>query len=202
MKNKLIRLAVVAAASATILQTVHATPISGNIGFNGNAVLDTSSANTATEVISWNTSTVGGDSGTFATMGVLANSTAMINGPFSFVSSFAAPGMSFWTVTGSGGIVFTFNLLSSVIYSQGGGFLNVNISGTVSASGPGSAGLDMTPFSGTFSVSNPSQNGTAQFSQNLQFFPPTSAVPDGGTTVLILGASLSGLALIRRKLVA
>jgi hypothetical protein len=202
MKNKLIKLAVVAAASATLLQTVNAAPITGNIGFNGNAVLDTMSANTATEVVSWNTSTVGGDSGTFATAGVLANSAAIINAPLVFASSFAAPGMSFWTVTGTGGIMFTFNLLSSAIYSQGGGFLNVNISGTVSASGPGSSAWDTTAFSGTFSVSNPSQNGTAQFSQNLQFFPPTTTVPDGGTTVLILGASLSGLALIRRKLAA
>lgn len=201
MKNKLIKLAVVAAATAAILQSAQAAPITGNIGFNGNAVLDTTSANNATQVVSWNTSTVGGDSGTFATMGVLANSLANINGPWNFNSSFAAPGMTFWTVTGTG-ITFTFNLLSSTIYSQGGGFLNVNISGTVTATGVNSAGLDTTAFSGTFSISNPSQNGTAQFSQNLQFFPPTTSVPDGGTTVLILGATLSGLALIRRKLVA
>jgi VPDSG-CTERM motif len=193
MKNNMIKLAGVAAVAIALSQTIQAASITGNIGFNGNAVLDTTSANTASQVVSWNTSTVGGDSGTFATAGVAANSIAQIFGPFNFNSS--TP-MTLWTVGGSGGVpLFTFTLGSSSIFFQGGGFVNVIITGTVSA-----IGYDATAFTGTFSVSNPSQNGTAQFSENLQF--NSSSVPDGGTTVMLLGAALSGLALMKRKLVA
>jgi hypothetical protein len=194
MKNKLI-LSAVAVASAALMQTVQATPITGNIGFNGNAVLDTSSANTATEVTSWNSSVVGGDSGTFATLGV--NSSSLVTMTLSTWNFNSGSLPSFWTVT-MAGTTFTFDLTSSSIFFQGGGFLNVNVLGTVSVSGANSAGYDTTTFAGTFSVSNPSQNGTAQFSQNLQF----NSVPDGGTTMLLLGSALSGLALIKRKLVA
>jgi hypothetical protein len=195
MKNKLILSAVSVVASVSLLQTAQATPITGNIGFNGNAVLDTSSANSATEVVSWNNSVVGGDSGTFAAYSINPSSTVTMTLSSWNFNSGTLP--SFWTVT-TGGITFTFDLASSYIYSQGGGFLNVNVFGSVTASGPNSAGLDTTTFAGTFSVSNPSQNNTAQFSQNLQF----NSVPDGGTTVLLLGSALSGLALIKRKLVA
>jgi hypothetical protein len=43
-------------------------------------------------------------------------------------------------------------------------------------------------------------DGQYQITTWSLFNPGSSSVPDGGTTVMLLGAALSGLALIRRKL--
>ena len=192
MKNKLIQTAAAVIASAAMLQTVHATQITGNIGFSGSAVLDSGSVGAATQVTSWGTTLVNSDSGTFTTGAspaiVLNASTVTLASPWSFNSGALA---NFWSVGG-----FTFNLLSSSVFSDAGGFLNVLITGTVIGNG-----FDATPFSGSFQVSDPSANGQTTFTTRLSF-NSTSSVPDGGTTVLLLGAALSGLALVKRKLVA
>jgi hypothetical protein len=54
----------------------------------------------------------------------------------------------------------------------------------------------------TFPSNGTGQNGFGGFSSIVLFdsVPVTRAVPDGGTTVLLLGAALSGLALFRRRL--
>jgi hypothetical protein len=195
MKNKMLKSAVVAVVAVALAQTVQATPIGGAIAFSGGASLNTGNANTATEVISWTGVTVTSESGAFTP--ILTGTPVSLQSPWFFNS---APGYipaltSFWSVG-----TFTFNLLSSSIASQSGGFLNVNIAGTVTSSTPG---LDPTAFNGTFQVANPPGVGSlgdpaAIFSARLSF----SSVPDGGTTVLLLGAALSGLALLKRKFAA
>jgi hypothetical protein len=54
----------------------------------------------------------------------------------------------------------------------------------------------------TFPSNGTGQNGFGGFSSIVLFDsgPVTHSVPDGGTTVLLLGAALSGLALLRRRL--
>jgi hypothetical protein len=76
---------------------------------------------------------------------------------------------------------------------SGNAYLSVYLVGTVTGNG-----FDATAFTGSFQVSDPSVNGLATFTTRLSF----NSVPDGGTTVILLGAALSGLALIKRKLVA
>jgi hypothetical protein len=194
MKKTLIKLAVVAAASVALMQTVQATPITGNIGFSGSAVLNTGSISTASKVTTWLPTVVNSDSGTFTTGAspaiVLNTTTVTLAAPWTFNSG-ALP--SFWTVAG-----FTFNLLSSTALPlsfdpSGNAYLSVYLVGTVTGNG-----FDATAFTGSFQVSDPSANGLTTFTTRLSF----NSVPDGGTTVILLGAALSGLALIKRKLVA
>ena len=158
-------------------------PITGNIGFSGAVQLDTGSAQTATEAIAWINTVVNATSGSFTT--VANNSAVTLATPWFFNSGVLN---NFWSVGG-----FTFNLASSSIYSQDSLFLNVVLAGTVTANG-----YDATAFTGTFQVANPPANGVTTFTERLSF----NSVPDGGTTALLLGSALSGLALIRRKLVA
>jgi hypothetical protein len=178
----------IAAATAVVLvlaQTVQAVPlppISGNIAFTGNATLNTSSVNTATEVVSWGVNTVTSDSGSFPTS--LVGATVTLFSPWKLNSG---PHNNFWSVTG-----FTFNLSSSSVFSQGNGMLYVIIAGTVTG-----AGYAATAFSGAITIKNTPHAG-ASFSEDLSF----NSVPDGGTTVLLLGTALSGLALIKRKIKA
>ena len=184
MKNILTIVAAVAVAVA-FTSTVQAVPqpLTGNIGFAGSAVLNSSDVSTATKVVSWNSTVVNSESGSFTSISL--GSAVLLASPWSFNSGVLN---NFWQVGG-----FTFDLSSSSIFSLAGGFMNVVIAGTVSGNG-----YAATAFSGSFQVSNPSANGATTFTERLSF----NSVPDGGTTVLLLGAALSGLALVKRKLTA
>ena len=180
-KNKLITVAGVIAIAVTLTQTIRAVPITGSIGFSGAAQLDSTSVQNATETLSWVNTVVNGTSGTFTV--VPTDAPVMLASPWFFNQGLLN---GFWSVGG-----FTFNLISSQIYSQSALFLNVVLAGTVSA-----VGYDTSQFTGTFQVANPSANGLAVFTQRLSF----SNVPDGGTTALLLGLTLAGLALLKRKI--
>jgi hypothetical protein len=182
MKN-ILKIVAVAAVAVALTQTVQAVQIVGNIGFHGDAVLNGTTVGSATGVTSWNNVVVGLDSGNFTSIPV--NTAVTLFSPWSFNSGVVN---NFWTVGG-----FTFNLSSSSVFSNAGGFLNVVIAGTVSGNG-----FTATPFNGTFQVADPASNGSTSFTARLSF----NSVPDGGTTVLLLGAALSGLALMKRKFMA
>jgi len=175
----------VAAVAVALTQTVQASLINGTIGFSGNAVLNAGTEAAATGVVlnGWNNVVVGSDSGSFSSVAV--NTPVTLLSPWTFNSG---PLANFWSVGG-----FTFNLTSSSIFSSAGGFLNVVLAGTVSGNG-----FTATPFNGTFQVADPAANGTTSFTARLSF----NSVPDGATTVLLLGATLSGLAFAKRKLLA
>ena len=183
MKNKFIKFAAVAAVAVALTQTVQAVPITGNIGFSGAVQLNSGSVQNATEALAWINTVVGATSGSFTT--VATGSSVALAAPWFFNSGVLN---NFWSVGG-----FTFNLSSSSIYSQDSLFLNVVLAGTVTGNN-----YDATAFSGTFQVANPPADGVATFTERLSF----NSVPDGGTTVLLLGAALSGLAMIKRKLLA
>jgi hypothetical protein len=186
MKNNWIKVAAAVTAVVCFTGVVQAIPITGNIGFSGTADLNSGSVNTATAVIAngWSNTVVGAVSGSFA--GIAVNTpVTMTSSQWNFVSG-TLP--AFWSVGG-----FTFNLSSSSIFSQAGGFLNVLLAGTVSGNS-----FDVTPFNGSFQVSDPSANGQVTFTERLSF----NSVPDGGTTVMLLGGALMGLGLLKRKLTA
>jgi hypothetical protein len=182
MKN-ILKVVAVAAVAVALTQSVQAVPITGNIGFSGAVQLDSSTVQTATEATAWYNTVVNATSGSFTS--VANGSSVSLASPWLFNSGVLN---SFWQVGG-----FTFNLSSSSIYSQDSLFLNVVLAGTVTGNQ-----YDPTAFTGTFQVANPSANGLTTFTERLSF----NSVPDGGTTVLLLGSALSGLALLRRKLSA
>ena len=190
----------VAVALIGVATTVQAIPITGAVTFAGGALLNTASAGTATMVTGWNGG-VGGPANPFtiSSSGNLATA-ALTPVAFTAPMLFNNPGqLSLWSYVSSiSGTTFTFNLIASSIFSQGAGTVSVVGTGTIVASGAGSAGLSATPGTWTFTTSDPGTGTGPTFS----FQAATGAIPDGGTTVLLLGAALSGLSLIRRKLVA
>jgi len=192
MKNTFLTLAGAAAVLAAV-QTTQAVPITGNIGFAGSAQLNSGTVGGATAVVNWfgEVVTPASTSGVFLTdFGSAGGQPVAFASPWSFNSG---PIAAFWTATGMSGPTFTFNLTSSSLQPSPAGFVNVLIAGTVSA-----IGFDTTAFSGSFSVQDPPANGIATFTESLSFH----SVPDGGTTVMLLGAALSGMALIKRKFMA
>jgi hypothetical protein len=115
---------------------------------------------------------------------------------FSPLGSQNTPIADLWSLT-SGGVTYSFNLgnVSSVtpgIGSDGTQFLNLAGSGTVDISG----GLyDETVANWSFSITD-----TGSGTLNFGFSDSNTAAPDGGMTVMMLGAALTGLGLIKRKL--
>jgi hypothetical protein len=184
MKKNWIKKIAAAAAVVCAAGIAQATPITGNIGFSGAVDLNSTTANAATAATAWFNTVAASPSGSF--VGTVNNGDAVsMTGatPWSFNSG---PLASFWSVDG-----FTFNLISSSIYSQVGGFLNVSLVGTVIGNG-----YTATAFNGTFQVADPASSGPQTFTERLSF----NSVPDGGTTVALLGLGLLGFGLFRKKM--
>ena len=191
MKN-IIKMSVLAAVALALTQAVQAVPVSGAIGFTGRATFNTVSASDATSVINWVSPTVNGTSGSFTTV---ANGTAVnLFAPWNFATSTTIP--SFWSVGG-----FNYSLTSSYVQSQGGtpgvsGYVVVNGTGIVSGNG-----YSATSLVWSFSAQGPSvtQNpDTFTFSASANGSP----VPDAGTTSVLLGSCLFGMAFLKRKITA
>ena len=168
-------------AVTAFVQTVAATPITGGISFDGMVQLDSATVGSATKAISWSSAAVKTSSGSFAPLG---SSDALTLAPLWLFNT--GPMQNFWSVGG-----FNFNLSTSAIFSQDTSYLNVFLAGNVSGNG-----YETTAFTGSFQINQSPVNGVTKFSQNYSF----NGVPDGGSTMLLLGAAMSGLMLIRRKL--
>jgi hypothetical protein len=187
MKNSLVKYLVAGAAVACLgTMTVQAIPITGNLGFTGSVQLDTPSAGTATQVTAWQGLAAGGlpavqyATGSFAGL-VAALDPVTFVAPWSFVSG---PVTGFWTVDG-----FQFDLLSSYIDFQSGSAVSVKGTGTVSGNG-----FDSTVLDWSFTSQNPGSPVLFTFSASA------NSVPDGGTTVLLLGLAMGGLGFAKRYL--
>jgi len=169
-----------------VATSASAVPITGTIGFTGQANLDSPSVGTATEVVTWNNTVVNGDTLSFSSVGL--NTPVSFAGatPWSFNSG---PLLSFWKVGG-----FTFDLTSSSIDVQTANFLGVTGVGIVS-------GNDFTPtaFTWSFSSQNPPSGGGPQ---TFTFSASSSPVPDGGSSLMLLGTGIVAIAFLRRKLFA
>lgn len=188
MKN-IIKMSVLAAVALALTQAVQAVPITGSIGFTGRATFDTTFAATATKVVNWVSPIVNGTSGSFTTV---ANGSAVnFAAPWSFASG-TLP--AFWSVGG-----FTYNLASSYVQAQGGvpgstGYVIVNGVGTVSGNGYSTTALDW-----SFTSQGPS---VTQNPETFTFSASASSVPDAGTTSVLLGSCLFGMAFLKRKITA
>ena len=195
MKNTFIKFASVAVVALSLVQTVSATmigtPITGTIGFTGRVTLNTGSAATATQVSSWVNPVVQGTSGSF--VGITNGTPVTIVQPWNFNSGAVA---NFWSVGG-----FTFNLISSSITSQGGtpgssAFVNASGYGTVTDGNP----ADTATILWNFSTQDPSIAGVEV--PTFTFSSSHVTVPDGASTVALLGFALTGASLLRKKFAA
>ena len=171
-----------AAATLAIAGTVggaQAVMINGGITFDGGATLDNVEIEDATQVVSWDSTTVDSASGDFAGAGLTDGSIATF-----------APGWSFgsgqpmlWQAGG-----FTFNLSASNIALQNNSFLLVEGTGFIVGNG-----FDQTAGTFSFTTQENDVNGRFSFSAAGQATPTSTNVPDGGATIALLGLSLLGL---------
>jgi hypothetical protein len=193
--KKTIQLAGAAAVALVVTQSLQSAQLVGAIGFGGNVTWDTESAATATEVTGWLDTQVISDTGTFASFitpiaPVLFSSTTWhLNDPSTAIANF-------WQAGG-----FTFTLDSSAIVTQGGtpgvnGYVVVDGTGMVSGNG-----FSATTINWVFNSQDP-KSGTNPDQWTFSASSIGAAVPDGASTILLLGLALSGLALLKRKLAA
>lgn len=209
MKRKWLISAALAAAVCGLGGVAQAVPISGNITFAGGAVLDTSSAATATEVTSWTGPGGAGDplvisaDGSFS--GVAPGTEATFSSPWFFNSGAVS---SLWSVGG-----FTFDLTSShIVYQattvEGGVPIGAAVvEGIGAVMGNGESPEAMT---WSFSINDPGAASDKGLLFSFQVAdgtvgsvtPPPGEVPDGGTTAMMLGLSVLGLGLVKKQLLA
>ncbi len=202
MKNKFKLLIAVFAVTlltcAVFAPQAHATAVSGAINFQGSVTLNNTSAGNSTTVTAWsglgqpgNKPQVAGSSGSFAAFAPPGSAVDFF-APWSFNST-SIPG--FWKVGG-----FTFNLTSSAMLTQGfgpGGLGFVTAGGTGTITGNG---FDSTQGTWSFSTQDPgTPNGNVT---TFSFSAGTNALPEGGTTLALLGSALVCVEVIRRKLAA
>jgi hypothetical protein len=193
MKN-ITKIAGAAAVALTLAQSIQATPITGAIGFSGNVTWNAgANAATATQVTAWNNTQVISDSGSFSSIIPIVGATFT---GMTWNLNDSASIANFWAVPG-----YTFMLTSSVIVAQGGnpgttGFVVVQGVGIVSDGNS----ADDTTMNWSFTAQDPKTHSSPDY---WTFSASTTAlVPDGGSTVMLLGMALSGAALLKRKFMA
>ncbi|MEO6003285.1 MAG: hypothetical protein ABIZ04_02930 [Opitutus sp.] len=156
--------------------------INGAITFAGDLTLNNANFAAATGVASFSNTVVNNADGSFVpwvTSGDAVNFTA----PWSFNSGAVSP---FWTVDG-----FTFNLTGSFVTFHDGDSISVKGTGWVLGNG-----FETTAGTWNFSTQNIAANGKFSFSAS------SKAVPDNGTTALLLGVGLIGMSFLARRKVA
>jgi hypothetical protein len=197
MKRTWLKMGTVVAAVIGIAGIAQAVPITGDITFAGGVQLDTSSAGTATEVLSWTgpggtgEPIVISDDGSFS--GIAPGTQVTFASPWLFNSGAVA---ALWSVGG-----FTFDLTSSHIVFQGGSPAGVVVDGTGTVSGNG---LDDSTMSWSFSTQDPGASGSTStiFSFSSASGTISSSVPDGGTTAMLLGLGVLGLGTLKKHMLA
>ncbi|MES2474886.1 MAG: VPDSG-CTERM sorting domain-containing protein [Verrucomicrobiota bacterium] len=177
-----------ALSAAFVLTSVaNATMVNGQIDFGLTATLDSPLLINATEVSSWNFVIAVSPTDDFDTFVNTGDVPSTFTAPWSFVSGAVSP---LWVVGG-----FTFDLTSSSIFQQNANFLDVRGTGMVTGNG-----FDPTPGNWTFTITSASGSGSGVSGTGFSFVASNNTnVPDGGTTVALLGFSLLGLHGVRRK---
>ena len=172
-------------------QQAQATSINGDIQFAGETQFDTNSLATATRVVTWfdvfhnaGFSSVTSGTGDFA--GIAPGTQATMAQPWIFNPSTPTPGL--WSVGG-----FSYDLLTSTIVIQNAGTLFITGTGIVSGNG-----FDPTSMDWSFTT----QSAGGRTRTTFSFSANGASVPDGGTTVMLLGAALGALGMARRFLMS
>jgi len=198
MKNKWLILA--GAVALTAFSTAQATPIgiTGEVDMNGTVTLNVGDLSTAVAALGFSGVQVGAQAGNATgSFAGTANDNVTWHA-FAFSGGSANP---LWTYSDAGtGWTYSFQLLNDAVTLQNS--INLNISGTgiLSITG-GSSNFAPTTGSWAFSINN--SGGQTHPDFNFTFAnSQTAVVPDGGATVMLLGAALSALGLFRKKLIA
>ncbi len=164
--------------------------INGEINIQGQAIYDTGNIDTANAVNSWvgaTVSTVTLDLDTF----INPSMSVTMASPWTFDPSTATSGL--WSVGG-----FTFNLTSSTISFQGlipsTTLHNLTVVGSGTIIGNG---FDPTPGTWIFSSNKSGSASSASFGFTAD--ASGQPVPDGGSTVALLGLALTAIPFVRRK---
>jgi VPDSG-CTERM motif len=186
MMNKWLKMVAVATVVTGMVAVVHANPIVGSIGFTGNYT----AVGVSGDDLSTATSMTIDSSGVSTSSGALLGATEI-----SFIGSVGVngnppspDGQQLFSVMALGH-VYDFTISTS---SETLSFGNT----VLALGGTGS------PTDDTAGIWNLSFNASgASFTWNSTT-SSSGSVPDGGTTAMLLGAALSGMALLRRKLMA
>src|SRR5678816_2047777 len=181
---KLLKLALAVLAAALVTSGAQAAMVEGAITFAGGAKFDTNSLATATRVTLFKSVKVMSEDGDFSAFVNDDDAVAMAV-PYIFTPSTPTPAL--WSVGG-----FTFDLDGSVVVLQNADFLIITGTGTITGNG-----FDPTEGSWRFTAQSPSADGVFSFSSSGDF----NGVPDGGSTVALLGLGLTCVWMIRRKFV-
>jgi|ERR1035441_2376595 hypothetical protein len=193
MKNNVIKYVASAAMALGLAATVQAIPITGEVDMSGTVTLDNALLGSATKATAFTGVTVGGvPTGNFT-----GSATSIATWVGFGWNPFVAPATQPLWYFDYAGNHFSFDLTAATVMHQDNSFLNLLGSGTLKETGL--VNPSDTTGAWSFTISNAGGGAHADFSftfANSQ----TAAVPDGGLTVALLGAALSGLALIRRKL--
>lgn len=161
--------------------SAQATPISGGISFAGNYTPNNPNLTLATSIAFGATGVTSGN-GSFA---VFAPGSAVTMSSPLAINPTSVPVLALWSIG-----IYSFDAYSLVQSAQTSSTLTLTGTGVIHNGTPAedTAGQWIATFntlSGTFSWS--ASSGT---------------VPDGGTTMLLLGSALTGITLLRRKLAA
>ncbi len=175
-----------------------AIPISGTVRMSGDVTLDSQTLSASTKA-SFVNPAGSVSSGTGSYVGTTGASVNFANFTYFPVASASTPVNPLWSFV-SGGLTYSFSLLniSSVTFVDDT-FLLIQGNGNVDITGAGSL-YDETAANWSFTITDTSGGSSGSFV--FGFADSNTAAPDGGTTVMLLGAALTGLGLIKRKLAA
>jgi len=163
----------------------------GDISFSGGPIaVNTGDLATGTAITSFGVVTTAGSSGDYAAVpaGTLVNTAT----GFQFIPSLApSPAVDVWRFV-FGNLTYSFDLgliqgVSQGTDNDGIKFLQITGTGTLHITG-----YEDTP--GSYLLRADSADST------LSFISHNAVIPDGGMTLMLLGAALAGLTLLRRKL--
>ena len=190
------RILIVAIAGGMMVHAVQAIPLTGSVTFAGGVTLDTGSAATATAVTGWDGPGGAGTmpivisaSGDFVLLAPLFSAVTFTS---PYVLDTAVPHPTLWSTVNGAVLDLTFSTITSQGVGPGGAFVTAGGMGVLTA-----LGFDPTPGTWSFSTQDPSAGTPPLFSFSAS---SGAVVPDGGTTLILLGAALSALGLIGRKL--
>jgi hypothetical protein len=187
MKSNILKYMACAAMALGLAATVQAAQITGDISLAGNFTVTGGNINTATKFATFSKTMVTSVDGDFAGITLYTpGSITMV--PFTFNPLPSTGQAPLWTAVSGVTLGASFDLTTITSMAQPGDrTLTLHGTGTMHLTG-----FDDTPGTWVFSGN--------QSGQTLSFSSSNGNVPDGGMTVMLLGAALSGLALIRRKL--
>ena len=189
MKSKIMKVVVAVAAVVALGMTVQAVPISGSISFSDTFTANGTFPSTSTAITSITGVTVSQALGDYSGIphGTSVNFSAVTAGtPFIFSPS--TPFNTVWQIV-IGTTTYSFDISSTTSVVRGSSTLLLEGTGVAHITG-----FDAT--AGTWNLTL-NQNGGL-----LNFSGGATTIPDGGVTVMLLGAALSAMGLFRKKLIA